>query len=116
VRSIKSEMQSVFAVLIFCVILFFYLHIYFHMKTSNDLEVYEIDQPSKDKLEEVCDLRQPVYTVVLAFFSPLLSIKRPRPVLISLSSRPRLYVTHYPKKKDAVLKRPSTFLSVHKLF
>jgi hypothetical protein len=27
---------------------------------SNDLEVYEIDQPSKDKLEEICDLRQPV--------------------------------------------------------
>ena len=53
-------MQSVFAVLIFCIILFLYLHIYFHMKTSNDLEVYEIDQPSKDKLEEVCDLRQPV--------------------------------------------------------
>jgi hypothetical protein len=53
-------MQSVFAVLIFCVILFLYLHIYFHIKTSNDLEVYEIDQPSKDKLEEVCDLRQPV--------------------------------------------------------
>jgi len=53
-------MQSVFAVLIFCVVLFLYLHIYFHMKTSNDLEVYEIDQPSKDKLEEVCDLRQPV--------------------------------------------------------
>ena len=53
-------MQSVFAVMIFCVILFLYLHIYFHMKTSNDLEVYEIDQPSKDKLEEVCDLQQPV--------------------------------------------------------
>ena len=30
------------------------------MKVSDDLEVYEIDQPSKDKLEEVCDLRQPV--------------------------------------------------------
>ena len=53
-------MQTVFAVMIFCVILFLYLHIYFHIKTSNDLEVYEIDQPSKDKLEEVCDLRQPV--------------------------------------------------------
>ena len=26
----------------------------------NDLEVYEIEQPSKDKLEEICDLRQPV--------------------------------------------------------
>jgi hypothetical protein len=30
------------------------------LKTSNDLEVYEIEQPSKDKLEEICDLRQPV--------------------------------------------------------
>ena len=30
------------------------------MKVSDDLEVYEIDQPSKDKLEEICDLRQPV--------------------------------------------------------
>ena len=53
-------MQSVFTVVVFCIVLFLYLHIYFHLKTSNDLEVYEIDQPSKDKLEEVCDLRQPV--------------------------------------------------------
>jgi hypothetical protein len=30
------------------------------LKTSDDLEIYEIDQPSKDKLEEICDLRQPV--------------------------------------------------------
>jgi len=30
------------------------------LKTSNDLEVYEIDQGSKNKLEEICDLRQPV--------------------------------------------------------
>ena len=46
--------------LIFCLVLFFYLHIYFHLKTSNDLEVYDICQPSKEKLEEICDLRQPV--------------------------------------------------------
>jgi len=48
------------AVFIFCFILFFYTHIQFHLKTSNDLEIYEIDQPSKDKLEEICDIRQPV--------------------------------------------------------
>ena len=30
------------------------------MKISNDLEVYEIEQPSKEKLEEICDIRQPV--------------------------------------------------------
>jgi len=44
---------------IFCLVLFLYLHIQFHLKTSNDLEMYEIDQASKDKLEEVCDIRQP---------------------------------------------------------
>jgi hypothetical protein len=41
-------------------VLFLYLHVYFQLKTSNDLEIYEIDYPSKDKLEEICDLRQPI--------------------------------------------------------
>ena len=53
-------MQQFITILIFCIVLFLYLHIYFQLKTSNDLEVYEIEQPSKDKLEEICDLRQPV--------------------------------------------------------
>jgi hypothetical protein len=30
------------------------------MKTSQDLEMYEIEQASKEKLEEICDIRQPV--------------------------------------------------------
>lgn len=41
-------------------VLFFYIHIYFNLKTSNDLEIYEMDEPSKDKLEEICDQKQPV--------------------------------------------------------
>ena len=45
---------------VFCFVLFLYLHIQFHLKTSDDLEIYEIDQASKDKMEEICDLRQPV--------------------------------------------------------
>ena len=53
-------MQNLLTIVIFCIVLFFYLHIYFHLKTSDDLEVYEICNPSKDKLEEICDLRQPV--------------------------------------------------------
>lgn len=48
------------AFFVFCLILFIYLHIQFHLKTSNDLEVYELDMASKDKLDEICDLRQPV--------------------------------------------------------
>ena len=53
-------MKILFAFFIFCIVLFIYLHVQFHLKTSNDLEVYEIDDPSKDKLEEICDIRQPV--------------------------------------------------------
>ena len=53
-------MNYFIAVFVFCVVLFLYLHIYYHLKTSNDLEVYTIERPSKDKLEEICDLRQPV--------------------------------------------------------
>jgi hypothetical protein len=47
-------------IFVFLIVLFLYLHIYYHLKTSNDLEVYEIELPSKDKLEEICDIRQPV--------------------------------------------------------
>ena len=42
-------MKLIVAVLIFCLVLFLYIHIFYHLKTSNDLEVYEIEQPSKDK-------------------------------------------------------------------
>jgi hypothetical protein len=53
-------MELLFSVFIFCVVLFIYLHVQFHLKTSNDLEIYELDQGSKDKLEEICDIRQPI--------------------------------------------------------
>ena len=45
---------------IFCFVLFFYIHIVFNYKKSNDLEVYEIEEPSKEKLEEICDIKQPI--------------------------------------------------------
>ena len=53
-------MEIIFGLFIFCLVLFVYLHVQFHLKTSEDLEMYEVDQPSKDRLEEICDLRQPV--------------------------------------------------------
>jgi hypothetical protein len=52
--------EIIIAFFIFCIILFFYLHVQFHLKASNELEIYEVDQASKDKMEEICDLRQPV--------------------------------------------------------
>jgi hypothetical protein len=53
-------MHIIYIILIFCIVLFLYIHVYFQLKTSDDLEIYEIDHPSKDKLEEICALRQPI--------------------------------------------------------
>ena len=51
--------EIVLIIFIFMVVLFCYVHIYDNYTTSNDLEVYEIDKVSKDKLEEICNLKQP---------------------------------------------------------
>ena len=53
-------LQILYSFFIFCIVLFFYLHIHYHLKTSDDLEIYEIEQASKEKMEEICDLRQPL--------------------------------------------------------
>ena len=45
--------------LIFCIVLFLYIHVFFHLKTSNDLEIYDIELPNKEKFEEICNLKQP---------------------------------------------------------
>ena len=52
-------MKLLFTFLIFFIILFFYIHILFQLKKSNDLEIYELFQPSKDKLENIISLKQP---------------------------------------------------------
>lgn len=46
-------------IFIFFIVLFLYLHIQYHLVCSNDLEIYTINTPSKDRLEEICDVRQP---------------------------------------------------------
>ena len=53
-------MNIIIIVLIFFLVLFIYLHIFYHLKSSNDLEVYELSNLSKERLEEICDLRQPL--------------------------------------------------------
>ena len=44
---------------IFFIILFIYLHIQFHLKSSSDLELFEIYETTKESMEEICDIRQP---------------------------------------------------------
>ena len=40
--------------------MFLYIHIYNHIKTSNYLEIYEIEYPSKEKFEDLTNLKQPL--------------------------------------------------------
>ena len=53
-------MQIIINIIIFLITLFIYIHINFHLKVSNDLEIYDITEITKDKLEEVCDMKQPL--------------------------------------------------------
>lgn len=53
-------MNLLFQGIVFCIVLFLYIHVYHHLKTSSDLELYELNLPTKQHLEEVCDIRQPV--------------------------------------------------------
>ena len=56
-------MRYIVEFFIFIIICFLYIHVFYHLKTSNALEVYVIDDCSKEKFEEICNLRQPfVYT------------------------------------------------------
>ena len=57
--------KYILSIFIFSVILFLYLHINYHLKCSNDLEVYTIEAPSKETLEEICNIRQPVFLIFL---------------------------------------------------
>ena len=53
-------MQLIINFLIFCVVLFLYIHVYNHIKTSSYLEVYEIENLSKDKFEDINNFKQPL--------------------------------------------------------
>lgn len=53
--------EIISSILIFLIVLFLYLHIQYQFKTSSELEIYEIEHEiTKNKLEEICDLRQPI--------------------------------------------------------
>lgn len=53
-------MLLIINILILCIVLFLYIHIYYHIKTSNYLEIYEIENPSKEKFEDLINLKQPL--------------------------------------------------------
>lgn len=49
-----------YEILIFCIILFIYIHINYQLTSNSDLEIYEINEPSKNDLESIFENKQPV--------------------------------------------------------
>ena len=56
----NNMFQMLATVFIFLVILTLYLHVAYHLKTSNELNVYETVFQTKEQLDNVCKLRQPI--------------------------------------------------------
>lgn len=77
----------IISLFIFLIVLFLYLHIQYQLKTSNELEIYEIEQElSKEKMEEICDLRQPIILDTTEELSQLIPIFSKNSLLQEYSS------------------------------
>ena len=83
--------------LIFCVVLFLYVHVYNHIKTSSYLEVYEIENLSKDKFEDINNFKQPL---LLNNYSLLTNITMD----YLISNYPTFDLNLYNKQNDSFLK------------
>lgn len=46
-------------VVIFAIVIFIYVHLLFHWKVSNEIDIPHVVKPSKDNLEIIADMRQP---------------------------------------------------------
>ena len=53
-------MNAFFHIFLFILILFIYIHITHQYKTSEDMEIYEMDYVSNEHLQDVCNIKQPV--------------------------------------------------------
>ena len=57
-------MNRIVFISVFLICLFIYTHIRYHIKKVNDLDIYDMGQLNKEKLEEVCRLKQPVTFII----------------------------------------------------
>jgi len=53
-------MNTLSTIIVFIIVLFLYFHLTAQFKKSEDLEIYEMDYTTNQKLNEICELRQPV--------------------------------------------------------
>jgi hypothetical protein len=69
-------MNTLISLLTICIVVILYIHVVHQLKTSNDLEIFELDTPVKSKLEEICNLRQPLLFPYYEEYIAQLSLSR----------------------------------------
>lgn len=72
-------MNTFTTVILFVILFFVYIHVVHQYKKSNDLEVYEFDYTGNQKLQEICEVRQPV----VFLFEPILNILKEKENVIT---------------------------------
>ena len=53
-------MQMFINIIVFCIIVFLYIHVNYQFKKGEDLEIYEMDYTTNAHLQEICNVKQPV--------------------------------------------------------
>jgi len=64
-------MDFFFSFFIFILVLFLYIHIVAQYKTSEDLEIYEMDYTDNRHLQDICDLKQPILFRAPTIMNPI---------------------------------------------
>lgn len=54
-------MNYIIFLFVFLICLFIYLHIMYQLKTSNDLAIIQLENPTINELNDECDSRQPIF-------------------------------------------------------
>jgi hypothetical protein len=73
--------------LIFICVMFLYIHIIDQYKTSQDMEIYELDYKNNENLQETCGIRQPVIVRGCTFDPPVINTESNNHSLIIKDSR-----------------------------
>lgn len=85
-------MNTLLTLLTICAVVIIYIHIIHQLKTSNDLEIFELDTPTKIKLEEVCNLRQPL---LFSYYEESINQCTPKKLLEYKAFDVHVYDTNY---------------------
>lgn len=109
----KLFMKSLSFICIFFIILFLYLHIVFYLKTSNDIDIYGLDEFNADKLNDMCNLRQPIVSSIPSNYQQNINLETyfDHDIYVSKESQTNVPLKLKLKALDSLLKSDPKYYS-----